>query len=70
LSLRRGKKPPYRVEATVFADPPKSIELEIRLGRLEIVVREMSAANEQLKRHMTAIQAQLDHMAARMDRHS
>jgi uncharacterized coiled-coil protein SlyX len=46
----------------------KSLELETRVARLEILMKDMCAAYDELHRRMVAIQAQLDHIAARLIR--
>jgi hypothetical protein len=46
----------------------KSIELEIRVGRLEVLLKDMRDAMELLNKRAAAIQAQLDHFNARVGR--
>jgi hypothetical protein len=50
------------------AGPPKSLELETRIGRLETRVRDLCETVEVLKRKVMAQQAQMDHFVARIDR--
>jgi hypothetical protein len=45
---------------------PKSVELEQRLARLEICCRDMQRILDLLARRFTAVQAELDHLVARM----
>lgn len=49
-----------------MADPPKSVELEVRIGRLEVALAGVLEENETLKRRMAALQAQLDYVAAKL----
>lgn len=46
----------------------KSIELEQRLAKLEMCCQEFSETLAVMRRQLTAIQAQIDYMAARIDR--
>jgi len=45
---------------------PKSIELEQRLSRLEQSCRALQQESEATRRHLIALQAQLDHFMAMM----
>jgi hypothetical protein len=47
---------------------PKSVELEQRLGRLEICCSQMTALLEVLMKRTTALQAELDFLNAKMRR--
>jgi hypothetical protein len=50
--------------ATAF-EVPKSVELEHRIGRLELLIKDLHDENAALKKRVSALQAQLDHVAAR-----
>lgn len=47
---------------------PKTLELEQRLAKLELSCNDFAQALASIKKHLTALQAQLDHTRARMDR--
>jgi hypothetical protein len=67
LSCRRSTiRQPHRAEERT--NPSKALELETRIARLEITVRGVTAALEVLGKRTTAIQAQLDHLTARIGR--
>ena len=44
---------------------PKTVELEQRIARLELKLQRAFEELEQTRKRMTALQAQLDHYAAR-----
>jgi hypothetical protein len=46
----------------------KSIELETRVGRLEVLLRDIREAVDLLNKRGAAVQAQLDHLNARVGR--
>jgi hypothetical protein len=48
---------------------PKSIELEQRVARVELALKDMRDTLDVLTKQFIALQAQLDHVAARVDRH-
>jgi len=54
------------VTATELPIVPKSIELEQRLARLELSCAEMQRTVDNLKRRETALEAQVDHLLARL----
>jgi len=45
---------------------PKSLELENRVGKVEILVRDMRDAHDELMKRVIALQAQLDHIVAKI----
>jgi uncharacterized coiled-coil protein SlyX len=47
---------------------PKSVELEVRVSRLELLINDMRDAVEVVAKRTAAIQAQLDHLDARLRR--
>jgi hypothetical protein len=48
--------------------PHKSVELEVRISRLEIVLSHLKEAHDLLVKRHVAMQAQLDHLEARLTR--
>jgi hypothetical protein len=60
---RQGTLGPVRASA---AEVPKSLELEVRVGRLETRMKHVADAFATIERRVTSIQAQLDHIAARL----
>jgi len=52
--------------ADLPAPPPKSVELEVRISRLEILLADMKAALDVALRQNAALKAQLDHLEARV----
>jgi len=46
----------------------KSVELENRLGRLELCCSEFASMLKLLRQQLTALQAQVDHLDARLNR--
>ena len=62
---RRSTVKPTRSTAADFPQS-NSLELENRVARLEILVKDMRAACDVLNKRTTALQAQLDHIAARI----
>jgi uncharacterized coiled-coil protein SlyX len=63
-SLRRSTIKPFR--ATAHEVPPKSIELEQRISRLELLVTELVRTTATQTTRITAMQAQLDHLIAKL----
>jgi len=69
LSSRRRSTIPLRTStANELPGAPKSVELEQRLGRLEICCKEMSALLEVVMKRTIALQAELDFLNAKMRR--
>jgi len=64
---RRSTLKPIRSTGAEFPKP-KSLELETRVARLEILMKDLGAAYDELHRRMVAIQAHLDHIAAALIR--
>ena len=62
---RRSTLKPTRFTAAECPQP-KSLELENRVARLEILMKDMRAAFDALHKRTVALQAQLDHIAARL----
>jgi chaperonin cofactor prefoldin len=50
------------------SEVPKSLELETRVSRLEILVNDLRNAMDLLNKRTNAIQAQLDHLDGRIGR--
>jgi hypothetical protein len=48
------------------AELPKSIELEQRIGRIELKLKELLQQLELQTKRSAALQAQVDHLAARL----
>jgi hypothetical protein len=65
LPRRRSTVKPTRATAAEFPQP-KSLELENRVARLEILVKDIRVAQDRTDKRLSAIQAQLDHLAARI----
>jgi hypothetical protein len=55
-----------RPHLATAAEAPKSVELESRIGRLELIVKGLQEELAIRQRREAAMQAQLDHMWARM----
>jgi hypothetical protein len=55
------------VRATAL-EAVKGIELETRVGRVEVLLREMREAIDVLAKRTAAVQAHLDHLSARVGR--
>jgi len=69
LSSRRRATIPLRAGiANELPAAPKSVELEQRLGRLEICCKEMSTLLEVVMKRTVALQAELDFLSAKMRR--
>jgi hypothetical protein len=64
-SARRSSTPEIPVVAN---DVPKSIELEQRLARIELALKELNERTDRLHTRNIALQAQLDHLAAKLSR--
>jgi hypothetical protein len=62
---RRSSLTPTRATAHEVLQP-KSLELENRVARLELVVNDLRGAYDDVKKRLIALQAQLDHIAARL----
>ena len=52
--------------ASELSIPPKTVELEIRVARLEILLHEIKDALGTLSKRTIALQAQLDHLMAKL----
>jgi hypothetical protein len=50
------------------AGVPKTVEIELRVARAELVLQELRLTIETLAKRVIAVQAQLDHVMARFDR--
>lgn len=48
---------------------PKTIELEQRLARTELLVEDLQQLLSVFQKRVIALQAQLDHLSAKMDRY-
>jgi hypothetical protein len=64
-SRRRSSIKQPRASASEFF-LPKSFELEQRLARLEVALKDTRAMCEALTKQVAALQAQSDHLAARV----
>ena len=65
MRTRRHASTP-RLKATANeAPPPKSIELEHRLGRVELKLERACEELDLTRQRLNAIQAQLDHLLAK-----
>jgi hypothetical protein len=47
---------------------PENVELELRVSRVEILLKDVRVAIEALNKRAVAMQAQLDHLDARLGR--
>jgi len=65
LPRRRSTVRVTRAVAAEFR-PVKSLELESRVARLEILVVQLRDAQELTNKRLLALQARLDHVASRM----
>jgi len=65
LSRRRSTIRTVRATAMEVA---KNIELEIRVARVEAILQDMREALDLLSKRAAAVQAQLDHVNARVGR--
>jgi Tol biopolymer transport system component len=65
LPRRRSSIRPVRATAL---EAGKGIELETRVGRLEVLLKDIRAAVDVLNKRTAAVQAHLDHLSARVDR--
>jgi len=54
--------------ASEVSTAPKTVELEQRLARLEICCRDLQSALELVMKRSTALQAELDHVSAKIGR--
>jgi uncharacterized coiled-coil protein SlyX len=63
LARRRSTLPRIAITAS---DVSKSVELETRVGRVEVTIKQLGETVATIERRMFAIQAQLDHIAARL----
>jgi len=55
-----------RASAHEVSSAPKTVELEIRVARLELLHRETKDALETLSKRTIALKAQLDHLLAKL----
>jgi len=53
---------------TTALEAGKGIELETRVGRFEVLLKDIRAAVDVLNKRTAAVQAHLDHLSARVDR--
>ena len=58
-----------RLTPATVSEVPKPVELEHRITRLELLVKELREDLAIRQRTETAIQAQLDHLTARFKEH-
>jgi uncharacterized coiled-coil protein SlyX len=66
-AVRGRRRSSLRHDRTTAQEAPtKTFELEQRIGRLEIVLQELRALIESHARNTTALEAQLDHIAAKL----
>lgn len=65
--MRSCRQYTIRVRTTA-RDVPKSVELEQRVSRLELALKEIREALDVISKRLVALQAHLDHVAARVDR--
>ena len=66
-AVRGGRRSSVRHDRTTAHEvPTKTFELEQRIGRLEIALKELRALVESHARNTTALEAQLDHIAAKL----
>ena len=65
LPRRRSTIRPTRAIAAEVR-PVKSLELESRVARLEIVLEQLRDAQEVTSKRLFALQARLDHLAGRL----
>ncbi|HTK29850.1 MAG TPA: hypothetical protein VL309_09880 [Vicinamibacterales bacterium] len=68
--LSHRRRSTVRAHRTIAADaaPPKSLELETRIARVESALGDLSRTLEVVLKRTTALQAQLDHLEARAGR--
>ena len=66
LSRRRWSIRPVR--ATALEAASKGLELETRIGRLEHILKDIRQAVDLLTKRAAAIQAEIDHLSARVGR--
>ena len=68
--MARRRSTVRRARATASDFPrgayPKSFELENRVARLELLFKDVRIACEILNKRLTALQAQIDHVTARL----
>jgi len=65
LSRRRSS---IRTVRATALEAGKGIELETRVGRVEVLLKDIQAAVDVLNKRTAAVQAHLDHLSARVDR--
>jgi hypothetical protein len=65
-TLVEGQPSTVRLLRNLAADGSKSLELEARIGRLELLVRGLQDELAMRQRHEVSLQAQLDHLLARV----
>jgi len=51
---------------TIAADAPKSVELEQRISRLELVIREMQTTLDLRKNRISELERQVDYLASKV----
>ena len=61
-----GQPSTVRLLRNLAADGSKSLELEARIGRLEVLVRGLQEERAMRQRHEVSLQAQLDYLLARV----
>jgi hypothetical protein len=66
VSARRRSSTPTLKATANDAPPPKSIELEHRIGRLETKLDRVSEELELTRQQLRALQAHLDHLLAKL----
>jgi hypothetical protein len=66
LSRRRSTIRPVRESASEVSSAPKTFELEQRISRVEIRCQEILDAVNALKLRNITLQAQLDHVIAKL----
>jgi hypothetical protein len=64
LAARRRSTIPFLPDTA--AEVPKSIELELRIARLELYVKDLTEQIDLQAKRTVALQAQLDHFLARI----
>ena len=65
-SRRRSTVPPPPATASDISIAPKSLELEQRIARVEAWAEELQQTVDILLKRITAMQAQIDHLSARV----
>jgi hypothetical protein len=65
VRTRRRSSTPRLPASSNEAPPPKSVELEHRLGRVELKLERACEELETTRQRLSAMQAQLDHLLAK-----